>query len=57
MEWIHVLTIIISILVPVLSTLGWVIHRIGTVEKDVAVIKTVLMMRGIMPEGWIANDK
>ena len=64
MEWVQVITIIVSILVPMMGCFGWLLHKIGKIEekishieKDLAVIKAVLIMRGILTESMVASDK
>ena len=42
MDWIQTITIIVSILVPMITGLGWIIHQIGDLKTRVTVIETML---------------
>lgn len=49
MEWFkkHVDTVIV--LTGILGSVMWMNHKFAVLEKDMAVMKTVLIMRNIMP--------
>jgi len=42
----EVLTIIGSILIPMLGGFGWIIHQISDLKTRVAIIETILSMMG-----------
>lgn len=46
MDWTQAITIIATILVPMLGGFGWLIHKIGSLETRMAVVETVLQMMG-----------
>lgn len=56
MDWIkkHVDTVII--LSGILSSIIWMNGKFNTIEKDLTVIKTVLIMKGIMPSELAAKE-
>lgn len=57
MEWFkkHVDTVII--LGAVLSSMIWMNSKFNSLEKDVAVIKAVLIMKNIMPQELAKENK
>jgi len=56
MDWIQTVTIIVSILVPMITGLGWIIHQIGDLKTRVTVIETILAMMGA-PTKSIFKDR
>ena len=46
MDWTQTLTIIITILVPMLAGFGWIIHQIGDLKTRLTVVETILAMMG-----------
>lgn len=56
MEWFkkHVDTIVV--LGGILSSVLWMNHKFDQVEKDILVIKTVLVMQRIMPSELAQNS-
>jgi hypothetical protein len=57
MEWLkkHVDSVII--LVGILGATLWMNGKVNEIEKDVAVIKTVLIMKDILPKEIAKNNK
>jgi len=54
MDWTQALTIIVSVLVPMMAGFGWMIHRmdkiemrINEVEKRLTIVETILAMMGM----------
>lgn len=46
MDWTQTITIIVTILVPMLAGFGWLFHQISDLKTRVAVIETILGMIG-----------
>jgi hypothetical protein len=46
MEWMHVLTIIGSLGIPMLSGLGWIIHKIGMIDQRLSKLEGAFDERG-----------
>lgn len=46
METGQTLTIIGSILIPMLAGFGWVIHRLSNIETRLTIVETILSMSG-----------
>lgn len=57
MDWFkkHIDTVIV--LGGILSAVLWMNHKFAELEKDMAIIKTVLIMRNIMPPELPAKEK
>ena len=55
MEWVkkHVDTVIV--LGGILSSMIWMNGKFSEIEKDIAVMKTVLIMKNIMPTELVKN--
>lgn len=51
MDWTPILTIIISILVPMFVGFGWIIHRLTNIESRMTVVETILSMMGMPIRG------
>lgn len=52
MDWTQTLTIIISILVPMLAGFGWIIHQISDLKTRMTVVETILAMYGTPIKGF-----
>lgn len=52
MDWTQALTIIISILVPMLAGFGWIIHQISDLKTRMTVVETILAMYGAPIKGF-----
>jgi len=52
MDWTQALTIIISILVPMLAGFGWIIHQISDLKTRMTVVETILAMHGAPIKGF-----
>ena len=50
----HVDTVVV--LGAILSSVLWMNGKFGEIEKDITIIKTVLIMKNIMPIELAAND-
>jgi len=46
MDWSQVLTIIISLMIPMLSGFGWIIHKIGLVDQRLSRLEGGFEERG-----------
>ena len=46
MDWTQAITIIVTILVPMLAGFGWLIHKIGNLETRLTIVETILAMQG-----------
>jgi hypothetical protein len=46
MDWTHTLTIIGSILIPMLSGFGWIIHRISCIDQRLSRLEGAFDERG-----------
>jgi hypothetical protein len=57
MDWIkkHVDTVIV--LGAVLSSVLWMNHEFNGIKRDILIIKTVLLMKNIMPQELIAHSQ
>lgn len=57
MEWIkkHVDTVIV--LGGILSSVLWMNHKFAEIEKDIAIMKTVLIMQKIMPQELAVKEE
>ncbi len=47
MDWTQTLTIIISLLVPMLSGFAWLIHQMSDLKMRLTVVETILSMMGM----------
>jgi len=47
MDWTQAITIICTILIPMISGFAWILHKIGVIESRVTVIETILAMMGM----------
>lgn len=56
MDWVkkHVDTVIV--LGGILSSVLWMNHKFAEIEKDMAIVKTVLIMKNIMPQELAAKS-
>jgi hypothetical protein len=64
MEWFKKHTDTVVVLAGILSSVIWMNSkfsdmdkRFASLEKDIAIIKTVLVMKGIMPSELASNEK
>lgn len=57
MNWFnkHVDTVIV--LGGILTSVIWMTHKLGNIEKDIVMIKTVLIMQKIMPQELATKDQ
>jgi len=55
-EWIQALTIIGSILVPMLTGFGWILHQISDLKTRMTVVETILSMYGAPMKGHAKNQ-
>jgi len=55
MEWIEKHADTVIVLGAMFSGLLWVNGQFNELKKDITVIKTVMIMKGIMPENLAAN--
>jgi hypothetical protein len=55
MDWIKKHTDTVLILGSILSSVFWMNAKFNDLEKDLLVIKTVLIMKGIMPTELATN--
>jgi len=57
MEWFkkHVDTVIV--LTGILGSLIWMNGKFNTIEKDIAIVKTVLIMKQIMPQELAVKEE
>lgn len=46
MNWTEVLTIIISILVPMMAGFGWIISKLSDLDRRMTIVETILTMMG-----------
>lgn len=46
MAWDHVITTIVSILIPMMGGFGWVIHRLSNIETRLTIVETIMSMSG-----------
>jgi hypothetical protein len=60
MEWfkkhIDSIAIIFSIITTMIGAMIWLNGKFNTLEKDILVIKTVLVMKNIMPSGIASKE-
>ena len=42
----NTITIIVSILIPMLTGFGWIIHRLTNIETRLTIVETILAMAG-----------
>lgn len=47
MDWTQTLTIIGSILIPMLAGFGWIISRLSEIDRRLTVVETILAMMGM----------
>jgi hypothetical protein len=57
MEWFKKHTDTVVVLAGILSSVIWMNSKFSALEKDMTIIKTVLIMRGIMPPELASNEK
>jgi len=57
MEWMkkHVDTVVV--LGGILSSVLWMNHKFSDLEKDMAIVKTVLIMQKLMPPEFAVKDE
>jgi hypothetical protein len=46
-EWAQVLIIVGSILIPMLAGFGWIISRLGEIDRRLTIVETILAMMGM----------
>jgi type IV secretory pathway VirB2 component (pilin) len=46
MNWTEVLTIIISILVPMMAGFSWIISKLSDLDRRLTIVETILAMMG-----------
>lgn len=56
MEWFKKHTDTVLILGSILSCVFWMNGRFNQIEEDILVIKTVMVMKGIMPTDLASQD-
>jgi hypothetical protein len=57
MEWFKKHTDTALVLSAILGAVIWMNGRFNQIEKDILVIKTVLIMKGIMPSELAVNNE
>lgn len=55
MDWIKKHTDAVLVLEGILGSVLWMNGKFNDIEKDLTAIKTVLILKGIMPEGLTMN--
>ena len=55
MEWFKKHTDAVLVLSGILGSVLWMNGKFNEIEKELTDIKTVLILKGIMPEGLVVN--